>query len=134
MCEELLLREEAGAIFRTAELWAQEEVLHVDDDEGGFGWVEGYGFGGGFDTHAGRNGRGFRCGGVGEVEACCGVVEPEGGGGADYRFAVGHDVWLESGTELAVLRGQRWWKAEIGTEVVGAQKSRRDALYPVRSV
>lgn len=97
MCEELLLREEAGAVLRAAELWAQEEVLHVDDDERGFGRVEAYGRGGGFDTHSGRNGRGGRCGGVGEVEACCAVVKPEGGAVADYRFAVGHDGRSESG-------------------------------------
>lgn len=35
---------------------------------------------------------------------------------------------------VAVLRCQRWWIAEIVTGVVGAQKSRRDALYPARSV
>jgi len=76
-----------GALGITAEGWREEEVLHVDDDEGCFGGVEGYGVGGCGEGEARvdwRGGWGWR---VGEVEAGGGVVEPEVfGRGADYGW------------------------------------------------
>lgn len=55
----------------------QEEALHVDDDEGGFGGVDGDGFGGGLDCDGWGDGWRGGCGWMGEVEAGLGGIEPE---------------------------------------------------------
>lgn len=67
--------------------FGEEEVLHVDDDEGGFRGGDGDGDSGGLDGgFGGGDGGGWGIG-VREVEAVGGVVEPEVGGLADERLA-----------------------------------------------
>lgn len=92
-----------GALGITAEGWREEEVLHVDDDKGCFGWVESYRVsccGEGKARVDWRGGWGWR---VAEVEAGGGVVEPEVfGRGADYgwRGVFGLAVGLPRGFVL----------------------------------
>ena len=71
----------------SSEGFREEEVLHVDDDEGGFGGVDGDGDGGGLDGEFGVwDGGCWGCW-VREVEAAGRVVEPEVGRLADERLA-----------------------------------------------
>lgn len=73
---ELVAGSVAGA-FGAAKRGGEEEVLHVNDDEGGFAWGDGdrsvCGLHGEFGP---RDGFGWQ-GGMGEVKACLGGVEPE---------------------------------------------------------
>lgn len=93
----------AGLVARTirgaADGGRQEEVLHVDDDEGGFGGVDGDGGRGGCEVEARRDGWGGGGCGVGEVEAVGGSVEPEVGGGAEDGGVVGWKLVVEAGAE-----------------------------------
>ena len=94
-----------GGVACTAgspEGFGEEEVLHIDDDEGGFGGGDGDGDGGGlYGGFWGGDGGGWGVG-VGEVEAVGGVVEPEVGGLADERFA-GWRGRLGSGTHVVFV-------------------------------
>ena len=67
--------------------FGEEEILHVDDDEGGFGGGDGDGDGAGLDGGFGGGGGGCWGVGVREVETVGGVVEPEVGGLADEGLA-----------------------------------------------
>lgn len=81
----------SGALGIAAEGRREEEVLHVDDEEGCFGGVEGDGVCGCLEGEARVYRRGGQGCGVGEVEAGGGVVEPEVfGWGAD-------DCWRSVG-------------------------------------
>lgn len=79
----------AGSVWDAAEGRVQEEVLHVDDDEGCFERVDGDGGCGCADAEAGGDGWGGWGWRVGEVEALGWVVEPEIRGVAEGGVARG---------------------------------------------
>ena len=103
----------SGALGIAAEGRREEEVLHVDDEEGCFGGVEGDGVCGCLEGEARVDWRGGWCWRVGEVEAGGGVVEPE-------VFAGKADDCWRSGGDLVVgvgFGGHRCGETELKLEV-----------------
>lgn len=79
----------AGPVWDAAEGGGEEEVLHVDDDKGCFGGVDGDGGCGCAEAEAGGYGGGGWGWRVREVEALGWVVEPEVGEVAEGGVARG---------------------------------------------
>ncbi len=93
-----------GPVWEAAEGRVQEEVLHVDDDEGCFAWVDGDGGCGCAEVETGGYGGGEWGWRVGEVEAVVGAVEPEVGGVA------------EGGVVGGGGGGHGWWGGTVGDD------------------
>lgn len=64
----------------------EEEVLHIDDDEGGFGRIDGDGNRGCGDRDSWCRNRGLWRGWMGKVETMIGVVQPKVRGLPDERL------------------------------------------------
>ncbi len=67
----------AGTVGCAAQGFREEEVLHVDYDEGCFLGIDGYGGCGCLEADARGDWGGLWVGRVGQVETVAGAVEPE---------------------------------------------------------
>ena len=74
MFNQMLLREEAFAVLWTTKLRAQEEVLHIDDDESGLRWVYRDSCGCGSDAETGCDRVRCRLGRMRQVKACGAII------------------------------------------------------------
>jgi len=113
-----------GPVWEAAEGRVQEEVLHVDDDEGCFAWVDGDGGCGCAEVETGGYGGGEWGWRVGEVEAVVGAVEPEVGGVAEGGVVGGGGGGERGGGEGGKGGGgggrggggHGWWGGTVGDD------------------